>query len=220
MRSHGALAVALLLVAPGRGGAGELTGSVRYGGPASAPGTIPTTKDRAVCGGTIEEESLVVAGDRVANAVVVVKGAPAAPPVRATLDQERCRYRPHVQAVPVGSTLDITNGDPLLHSVHGWSGHVTRFDIVTPSRGMRVPTRLDKPGLIQVRCDVHAWMVAYVLVVEGPATVTGRDGAFAIHDLPAGKYVVTTWHERLGEKRAEVTVPARGEVRLDVSYGP
>jgi plastocyanin len=168
----------------------------------------------------VDDESFVVTDGRLANVVLVVKGAPPPPPTTVTLDQERCRYRPHVLAVPIGSTLEIGNADELLHSVHGWAGRITRFDVVTPSKGTRVPTRLAKAGVIQVRCDVHAWMSAVVVVADGPAAVTSRDGAFEIRDLPAGTYTITAWHERLGEKSAEVTVPARGPARLDLTFGP
>ena len=40
-----------------------------------------------------------------------------------------------------------------------------------------------------------------------------------IKDLPAGSYTVTAWHEKLGEKTAQVTVPATGETTADFSFG-
>lgn len=199
--------------------AGDVVGTVRFTGTPAPPATFETNKDRGVCGAQVEDESLLVSGGRVANVVVVVKGAPAPPPVTVTLDQQRCRYRPHVLVAPVGSTLSIQNGDDLLHSVHGWEGRMTRFDVVTPSRGDRIPTRLAKPGLIQVRCDVHSWMAAYVVVADAPALVTGPDGSFAFRGVPPGTYTLTAWHERLGERKAQITVPAQGSVSVDLAYG-
>ena len=220
MRSLTLSAAVLLALLGSETRAGELRGTVRYAGPAPSRPSLATNKDRAVCGDQVEDESLLVTEGRLANVVLVVKGAPARAAVTARLDQERCRYRPHVQAVPAGSTLEITNGDELLHSVHGWVGKMSRFEVVTPSKGDRIPTKLEKPGLVQVRCDVHAWMSAVVLVADAPAAVSGRDGTFEIRDLPAGTFTVTAWHERLGEKSLEVTVPARGPVELELSYGP
>jgi uncharacterized protein (DUF2141 family) len=78
---------------------------------------------------------------------------------------------------------------------------------------------MKKPGLIVVRCDVHAWMSAYVWVVEGPSAVTGEDGAFVIPNLPPGTYEVTAWHEKLGEKKGSATVPATGPATLDFDFG-
>ena len=69
-----------------------------------------------------------------------------------------------------------------------------------------------------MKCDVHNWMGAFVVVVDGPAAVSGADGAFEIKDVPPGTYTVTAWHEKLGEKTAQVTVPASGAASLDFSY--
>lgn len=221
MRGRGGLAglgLALLLAA-GPAGAGDVTGVVRYGGAAPPAPALPVTKDQGACGREVPDESVLVAGGRLANAVVSLAGAPGAPPARATLDQRGCRFVPHVQAVPRGSTLEILNGDPLLHSVHGWQGHATRFDVPTAEQGARVPVRLDRAGVIQVRCDVHAWMSAWLVVTEGPAAVTGADGSFTLRGVPPGRYTLTAWHERLGERSAQVTVPAEGEVRVELAFG-
>jgi plastocyanin len=155
----------------------------------------------------------------VARAVIEVEGAPATPPVKATLDQQRCRFVPHVQAVPLGSTLDIANGDAVLHNIHGWLGRMTRFSVPTPSKGARGTAKLDRAGVVAVRCDIHGWMSAWIVVSDAPAAVAGADGAFAIRGVPPGSYLVTAWHERLGEKSARVTVPAEGAARVEFTYG-
>ncbi|HZZ83124.1 MAG TPA: carboxypeptidase regulatory-like domain-containing protein [Anaeromyxobacteraceae bacterium] len=203
------LALALAAIAtPARGG--ELRGTATYAGPAPRPAPEPVTKDKAACGESQPDESLLVANGRLANVVVQVKGAPSAP-AALVLGQERCRYRPHVLAAPVGSTLAFDNGDPLLHNVHGYRGRATAFNVAMPQQGRRSAARkLDRPGVVRVRCDVHGWMSALVLVAEGPTAVTAADGSFAIKGLPPGTWTVTAWHERLGERTAQVTVPADG----------
>lgn len=214
-----ALAAAALaaLASPARGG--DVVGTVQLRGPPPTTAPAVVTKDGPVCGTSQPDESIAVQAGRVAQAVVVVKGAPRPPPTRATLDQRQCRFVPHVQAVPVGSTLDVANGDPILHSVRGWADRRTRFDLALATRGDRAEARLDRPGVIQVRCDVHDWMRAYVVVAEGPSAVTGGDGTFAIRGVPPGSYTVQLWHERLGERSAQVTVPADGVVRVDFTFG-
>jgi hypothetical protein len=47
----------------------------------------------------------------------------------------------------------------------------------------------------------------------------GEDGKYAVKGLPAGTYTVTAWHEKLGEKTAQVTVPAAGDATADFAYG-
>jgi plastocyanin len=180
---------------------------------------MEATKEKAVCGETVPDESVQVSNGRLRNVVVIVKGAPAPAPGTAVLDQKTCRFVPHVQAVAVGSTLDIVNGDPTLHNVHGYLGQATAFNVALPGKDQRVPRKLARPGIVAVRCDVHAWMSAYVVVADAPFAVTGEDGSFVVPGVPPGTWTVTAWHEKLGERTATVTVGPAGAATVDFSFG-
>jgi plastocyanin len=198
--------------------AGDLRGVVRFQGAPPALAPIETTKERALCGDSVPDETVQVSNGKLRNVVVVVKGAPAPAPVKAVLDQRSCRYVPHVQAIPLGSTLEVANGDPTLHNVHGYLGQATAFNVAMPSKDQRVARQMKKPGLVVVRCDVHAWMSASIWVVDAPAAVSGEDGSFAIANVPPGTYQVTAWHEKLGEKEATVTVSPSGAATVEFTY--
>lgn len=215
-----AFALALCLALPAGARGGEVRGTVRYTGAPQAPAALEVSKDRHVCGEVARDESLVVSGGGLANVVVrvVVPGAKAAPG-RASLDQQRCRFVPHVVALPAGSTLDVLNGDPILHGVHGWAGPATAFNLPMPRQGQTRPQLLPRPGVIRVGCDVHGWMSAWIVVVDGPHfAVTDASGSFAIPDVPPGTYTAVGWHERLGERVGSVTVPASGRATLELAY--
>lgn len=220
MRPAAALAI-LAAAAALPAGAGEVRGTVRYAGPPPKAGTLEVTKDRSTCGEGQPDESLLAEGGKLANAVVQLRGVPgpAPAPVAASLDQVGCRFVPRVQALPRGSSLDIVSSDPVLHNVHGWIGRATVFNQAMAVQGQKVGRTLDRPGIIQVKCDVHDWMAAWILVVEGPAAVTRADGSFAIAGVPPGTYTAIAWHERLGELTAQVTVPAQGAAALELVYG-
>ncbi|HQR30961.1 MAG TPA: carboxypeptidase regulatory-like domain-containing protein [Anaeromyxobacteraceae bacterium] len=211
--------VPALLLAPLPSAAGELRGTVRFQGTPPALAPLEATKEKALCGDSVPDEAVQVAGGKLRNVVVVVRGAPAPAPSKGVLDQRTCRFVPHVQVLPVGSTLEVVNGDPTLHNVHGYLGQATAFNLAMPSKDARMSRQLKKPGLVVVKCDVHAWMSAYVWVVDAPAAVTGADGTFAISGLPAGTWEVTAWHERLGERKATATIPASGTAELDFTFG-
>jgi len=210
----------LLLGAAPMARAGEVKGSIAFTGAAPDLTPLLVTKDQATCGKSVPDESIEVSKGKLANVVVTVKGAPAHPGItQVVLDQQKCRYHPHVQAAAAGSGLEIVNSDPLLHNIHGYLGQVTTFNVAMPLKDQKVTKKLAKPGVVRVKCDVHSWMGAFVVVVDGPAAVSGADGAFEIKDVPPGTYTVTAWHEKLGEKTAQVTVPASGAASLDFSFG-
>ena len=74
-----------------------------------------------------------------------------------------------------------------------------------------------KPGMVKITCDVHNWMVGYVAVSKHPyITVTGYSGKFEISDVPAGKYKIKVWHEKLGKKEQMVTVKTSGKTELSI----
>ncbi len=209
-----------LLLTPWAGLAGEVHGVARFTGPIPAPATQETDRDRAVCGAAVAEASVLVSDGGLANVVVRVEvpGLKAAPRT-VVLDQQGCRYLPRVQAAPLGSTLELRNGDPVLHNVHGYLGSATAFNVPMPTPGGKTPRLLARPGVVRVACDVHAWMSASILVTETPhVVVTGAGGRFQLTGIPAGAWQAVAWHERYGEKRLVIEVPATGAVTLPLSY--
>lgn len=220
MRARLVAALCVIVGVPAVPRGGEVRGEIRYRGNPPSPPALEVTKDRRVCGDSAQDESFLVSSGRLANAVVriVVPGAKLEP-ARVTLDQRGCRFVPHVLATPVGSTVELLNGDPLLHGVHGWTGPATAFDVPMAFQGQKLPQALPRPGPIRVGCDVHAWMSAWILVVDVPYyAVSDARGRFEIAGVPPGSYTAIAWHERLGEKIGTVKVPETGAVRLELAY--
>ena len=60
---------------------------------------------------------------------------------------------------------------------------------------------------IQVKCDLHNWMLAYWLVLDHPySAITQADGSFEIQNLPAGTHKFRVWHERVGYLERKLSV--------------
>ena len=45
--------------------------------------------------------------------------------------------------------------------------------------------------------------------------IPGRDGHFALADVPAGEYRLSAWHERIGESAKQIVVEAGRTVRIE-----
>ena len=135
-----------------------------------------------------------------------------------SLNQEGCRYTPHVFGIRVGQTLEIVNGDPTLHNIHATPVGNDEFNMGQPIQGMRFERTFDTPEvMVPFKCDVHGWMNAYVGVLDHPYFgVTSEDGMFDISTLPPGNYVLEAWHEELGTQTQDVTV-ATGQT-AEVSF--
>jgi hypothetical protein len=106
----------------------------------------------------------------------------------AKLDQDGCRYTPHVFGVRVGQPIEIINSDPTLHNIHAMPKANPEFNNGQPIQGMKMThTFKAKEVMVPFKCDVHGWMNAYVGVLDHPYfAVTKEDGSFEIKHVPAG----------------------------------
>jgi Carboxypeptidase regulatory-like domain len=70
-----------------------------------------------------------------------------------------------------------------------------------------------------VKCNVHAWMHAYIGVVEHPFfAVTDSNGRFSISNLPPGTYTVEVWQERFGPRSQQITVAPKETKEVTFTY--
>jgi hypothetical protein len=113
----------------------------------------------------------------------------------------------------------VLNSDPLLHNVRAEAAINQAFNQGQPVQGVRYShTFSTDEVMVALRCDVHAWMNAWVGVMNHPYfAVTGADGRFSLPDLPAGTYTVEAWHEAAGTTTGTVTVTALGTATLTLS---
>jgi len=138
----------------------------------------------------------------------------------AVITQKGCMYNPHVIGVMAGQPLKILNPDGTLHNVHAMPKINKEFNLAMPKFRKETTKVFDEPEfMFPIKCDVHPWMGAWIAVMEHPFfSVTGKDGNFAIDNLPAGEYVIEAWHEKLGPKKMQVTL-AEGETKeIDFSF--
>ncbi|MCY3593234.1 MAG: hypothetical protein OXH32_16545 [Acidobacteria bacterium] len=162
----------------------------------------------------LSRDSLVGDDGTVQNVFVYLREAPEdaagdKPAEAVRLEQRGCLYTPRIIGVRVEQNIEIVNDDPTLHNVRALARANRPFNIGQPARGTRTKSFRVPEKPIQVKCDVHPWMSAYVFVMEHSFhSTTGRDGKYRIDALPAGSYELVFWHEKLGEQTVEVEVTA------------
>ena len=144
-----------------------------------------------------------------------LKESSAAKPRLAQKDQA---FVPRVLAVAVGTQVGFPNQDPIYHNVFSLSP-VRRFNLGKYPRGSSRDVLFNKPGLVNVYCDIHSDMEAFVLVLPHHGFVQPLlSGEYQLPDLPAGRYVLRVWHPDLGDLSTTVDVPTKGDVTANLSY--
>ena len=198
--------------------AGEVKGTVTIDGMAPKNAAIKMNADpKCVTFNKAPQfqETYEVGGDgkSLANVFVHVKDGLGnyvydAPTELVKIDQQACRYHPHVFGVRVGQAIEIVNSDDTLHNIHATPKGNSEFNTGQPIQGMKTTHTFDKPEvMVPFKCDVHGWMNAYVGVVDHPYfAVSDKDGMFSLKTLPPGTYTIEAWHERLGAQEQKVTI--------------
>jgi hypothetical protein len=203
---------------------GSVTTVVEIDGSPPADTVIQPPVDLAVaCGPAFTRRGVERSGARAAGVVVWIDGLRSGKPLpidrRFQVTTDRCVLFPEIQPALAGGTLNVENLDATDHRTR-----ITRVDggdvlatIRQGEEGQVVPNErvLAKPGVLQVTCDVHAWMRAWIAVFDHPYFgTTGRDGAFTLDSVPPGRYAVRAWHPRLGAVSDSVTIEAGKMVTL------
>ncbi len=144
------------------------------------------------------------------------RDAAGALPKRPELWQINQSFEPHVLGVPVGATIDFPNGDLVYHNVFSYS-KPRKFDLGYYGKGKSKSVTFDKPGIVQVFCDIHSTMSAYVLVVDTPfVTQPDENGDYLLPNIPNGDYTLKVWHPDLGDRSLKASV-GDGVTRMDVN---
>jgi len=191
------------------GPSGTIRGAVRLMGKGPAPATDPIKADQTTCGSSVSLPRITLGKDNgvkdtfiFLDGVSAVENSEMPPPASILMDQKNCQYVPHAMTVPVGTELEITNSDSILHNVNGkiiaTEGLLPKFNIAQPIKGQKNKTpALDKAGIVTLSCEAgHPWMNAFVLVTDHPyVAVTKADGEFVISNVPVGTYRIKMWHE-------------------------
>src|SRR5438132_12350886 len=124
---------------------------------------------------------------------------------------------PHVLAIPVGSTVEFPNDDPISHNLFSLSSN-NSFDLGLYRRGAGKVQKFDNPGLVNVYCNVHPNMSAVIQVMSTPYYgFSDQKGGYALSNVPPGRYRLIAWNEQGGQIESPIEVTTAGAVTGNVA---
>jgi plastocyanin len=166
-------------------------------------------------------------GEPVDDAVIYIESingtAPTYTAGSTDVDQVDKTYVPHVRVITRGTTLSFPNFDNIRHHVYSFSDAKT-FELPLYMGTSANPVLFDKAGLVDLGCNIHDFMRAYVLVLKTPYYAKSVGGELQLDGFEDGSIEMAVWHPRLvgdevirqqieivGTHRLELNVELRGE---------
>lgn len=135
------------------------------------------------------------------NAVVLVESplllAGVAPMVQAEVAQQNKSFSPQVLVVTRGTEVEFPNRDTVRHHVYSFSEAKT-FELKLYIGKPEAPVLFDRPGVVELGCNIHDSMLGWVLVTDTPVyKQTSANGIALFDNLPADSYTIRAWHPDL-----------------------
>jgi len=137
-------------------------------------------------------------------AVVYLDGSfskPTSPPTK-QIAQKDLAFLPSLLPVQVGTRVEFPNLDDTYHSIFSYSP-AKRFDLGRYRPDERpIPSEgFDEPGLVTLRCDIHAHMRGLILV--------------RLNRLPAGHYTLKAWIDSRTTREKPVELKSGATLHVD-----
>jgi plastocyanin len=142
--------------------------------------------------------------------------APAAP--QAEVRQKSASFSPPFLAVARGQDVAMPNEDAIYHNVFSFSAP-NDFDLGLYPGGESRTVAFKHPGVVRLFCSIHESMNGTLFVAPTPwFAVVDADGRYTISGVPAGRFRLRTWAEKLPPSEREVVI-GNGATRADVRLG-
>lgn len=156
---------------------------------------------------SLDIELLDQQGKPLADAVVWVEPGPGQPSTaHVVMDQQKRQFSPYILPVQVGTTVSFPNSDPINHHVYSFSP-AKRFELrLHQQNAAPQELRFDQPGLVTLGCNIHDWMLGFILVLDSPwfAQTDAKGRARLAFDTAAGQSL-HLWHPRLSDASAALS---------------
>jgi len=115
-----------------------------------------------------------------------------------TMGQKDRQFTPHILVVEQNGQVDFPNADSIMHHVYSFSKSKS-FELKLYREQPQAPITFEQTGVVELGCNIHDWMLGYIVVVDSPYYgITDEQGQVTL-DVPVGEYTLKSWHEGFGD---------------------
>ena len=131
----------------------------------------------------------------------------------ATMDQIDQQFTPHILVIEKGTIVSFPNSDNIRHHIYSFSTAKT-FEQALYEQMQATPIRFDISGIIDLGCNIHDWMLAYIYVANSHYFAKTNDLGKVEIAVPVSIESVSIWHPRMQEGNKRVMTMASSSFHL------
>lgn len=154
--------------------------------------------------------------------VVHVPGRHKPPRKPVVMDQVDRLFVPHVLPVVAGAKVSFPNKDQIHHHVYSFS-KPKKLDLPLYKDKTPEPPTFETPGVVKLGCNIHDWMLGYIVVLQNPFfALTDARGKARLSGMKAGEHRIAVWSGRRKQPVEETYRMARTgkTVEYALAFGP
>lgn len=110
--------------------------------------------------------------------------------------QENRQFTPYIKIVQTGTAVSFPNRDTVSHHVYSFSKNKS-FELPLYQPGASHSEIFDSAGLVTIGCNIHDWMLSYLMVVDTPFYGQLIGERVEINNVPVGAYRLSLWYPGL-----------------------
>lgn len=108
-------------------------------------------------------------------------------------------FEPYISVTQIGGKVLFPNHDSFSHHVYSFS-KTQKFELPLYT-SERVPElSFDTPGSIVLGCNIHDWMIGYLLILDTPFYTLPKTKHIEFDSLPDGEYELFYWHPSIASR--------------------
>ncbi|MDH3257534.1 MAG: hypothetical protein OEM27_07940, partial [Nitrospinota bacterium] len=120
--------------------------------------------------------------------------------------QRELQFEPSHSVVMIGSKVTFINDDREVHNIYSKSSG-NQFNLGAMAAGAAREIRLETPGPVILRCNLHKDMMGTVFVVpNGYYARTNANGEYQFDSVKSQEYILEFWHPQLYPEDIEKNV--------------
>ena len=120
--------------------------------------------------------------------------------------QRELQFEPSHSVVMIGSKVTFINDDREVHNIYSKSSG-NQFNLGAMAAGAAREIRLETPGPVILRCNLHKDMMGTVFVVpNGYFAQTNANGEYQFENVKSQEYILEFWHPQMYPEDVEKNV--------------